>query len=212
MGPANLAPAPPSPVRPGEKLACLGDALGGLGHELRALGDAGLHGVLHLGGDEVDVGGHVVAQALGLEAVPARRPLEAVAALAQLALHAGAGLADLALHAVAGRGAATLVALQAALGVRAVRGEVDDLVDGRDHAVPRLEGGADLDEHGALGVLLDLLGAVLRALRGARGLTLRGVVGPGGGAALGARRAARRRALATSGRRALRARRLAGAG
>src|SRR3954453_13377567 len=99
MGPANLAPWPPSPVRPGEKLACLGDALGGLGHELRALGDAGLHRVLDLGRDEVDVGGDVRAEALGLEAVLARRALEAVAALTQLALHAGAGLADLALDA-----------------------------------------------------------------------------------------------------------------
>ena len=90
-----------------------------------------------------------------------RVTLDGGAVAADDALQAGAGLLDVALELVAGLDAATLVAglelLELALGLLAGAERVGERAGGLDHAVARLERGADVGERGALGERLALL-------------------------------------------------------
>ena len=159
-----------------------------------------------------------------------RVTLDGVAVAADDALEAGAGLLDVALELVARRGAATLVAglelLELALGLRAGAEGVGDRAGGVDHAVARVERGADVGERGALDDRLALLrrgaGGADVGLGGVAGLVagLRADAATGRLRRRGGRRrtagAARGRLALTSGRllggsRLLRGGRLAGA-
>ena len=97
--------------------------------------------------------------------------LDAATALAQFALDAHAGFANLALEAVARGDAATLEAAQLRLGLGRRRVGRDRVAHARDDTVAGDQGGADRDQHGALGVVADeLAGVARRALeRGALG-------------------------------------------
>src|SRR4051794_15231010 len=163
------------------------DALDGLGGDLRAGGDAGLHEVL-------DARAHEVRLRAGVAASGAER--------ANVALDALAALAELALEAVARDGAAALELAQLTLDLveRVVLGgELDDVVAGD-------EGGADRDRDrtaGEVDVALDRRALQLAAglgglLRGGRALARLGrlVARTSGGGLLGGRRAVGRGGLA----------------
>src|SRR3954449_12143281 len=193
MRPAVCPSHRPSPVTGGGEawnrsrllLGNARDALDGLGRDLRADRDAGLHEVLRARADEVRLGGGVAAGA---------------AQRAEVALDALAAAAELALEAIAGGRAAALEPAQvgldpAALGAQlaldlvervVLRGQRDDVVTGDQR-------GADRDRVGAAGevdVALDRRALQLAArlgglLGGRRALAaLGGLVARAGGRGL----------------------------
>src|ERR1700677_1682006 len=131
------------PLRPGRGKVCSDDAEDPLLHAVRQLG--------HVLRDRV---------AALLERVDGL--LQVAAALAQFALDADAGFADLALEPVAGRGAAALEAAQLGLGLRRRAVAGDRVAGGRDNPVAGDQGGADGDQHGALGVVAEHIDGVTR--------------------------------------------------